>query len=101
MTPWAADDRGIIQRMTLGITDLHNAGEVSENNQTAVAAPEDVVSVVRLLVQKQLRGIGRFGYRVSKENFLFLGLDSPSISNPAARRVFRSAAGIAEPVLPN
>ena len=32
--------------MTLEITDPHNAGEVPEDNQTAVAAPEDVVSVV-------------------------------------------------------
>jgi hypothetical protein len=39
-------------------------------------------------IQKQLRGIGRFGYRVSKEYFLFLGLDSPSMSNPAARQQY-------------
>jgi hypothetical protein len=32
--------------MTLEITDPHNAGEVPENNQTAVAAPEDVVAGV-------------------------------------------------------
>jgi hypothetical protein len=31
--------------MIRGITDPHNAGEVPEDNQTAVAAPEDVVPV--------------------------------------------------------
>ncbi|WP_256379159.1 MULTISPECIES: hypothetical protein [unclassified Bradyrhizobium] len=41
-----ADDPKIIQRMIREITDPHNAGEVLENNQTAVAAPEDVVAVV-------------------------------------------------------
>jgi hypothetical protein len=33
-------------RMTRGITDPHNAGKVPEDNQTAMAAPEDVVAVV-------------------------------------------------------
>jgi hypothetical protein len=32
--------------MTLEITDPHDAEEVPENKQTAVAAPEDVVPVV-------------------------------------------------------
>jgi hypothetical protein len=46
-----------------------------------------------VLIQKQLRGIRRFGYRVSKENFLFMGLDIPSVSNTGGLRVFRCAAG--------
>ena len=78
----------------LEITDPHNAGEVTENNQTAVAAPEDVVVGVWLVIQRQLRGIGRFGYRVSKENFLFLGLDNPFMSNPAVQTVFHCAKGM-------
>jgi hypothetical protein len=44
-------------------------------------------------IQKQLRGVRRFGYRVSKENFLFMGLDIPSVSNTGGLRVFRCAAG--------
>jgi hypothetical protein len=44
-------------------------------------------------IQKQLRGVARFGYRVSKENFLFVGLDIPSMSNTGALRVFRCVAG--------
>jgi hypothetical protein len=44
-----------------------------------------------VLIQSQLRGIGRFGYRVSKENFLFLRLDIPSMSNPGGLKVFRYA----------
>ena len=47
-----------------------------------------------MLIRKQLRGIGRFGYRVSKENFLFLDLDNPSMSNPDASGVFRCAGGM-------
>jgi hypothetical protein len=46
-----------------------------------------------VLIQKQLRGVRRFGYRVSKENFLFMGLDIPSVSNTGGLRVFRCAAG--------
>ena len=80
--------------MTLEITDPHNASEVPEDNQTAVAALEDAVSVVRVHIQKQLRGIMRFGYRVSKENFVFLQLDDPSMPNPVGGRVFRCAKGM-------
>jgi hypothetical protein len=46
-----------------------------------------------VLIQKQLRRVRRFGYRVSKENFLFMGLDIPSVSNTGGLRVFRCAAG--------
>jgi hypothetical protein len=46
-----------------------------------------------VLIQKQLRGVRRFGYRVSKENFLFMGLDIPFVSNTGGLRVFRCAAG--------
>src|SRR5258705_9636585 len=49
------------------------------------------VSVTFVLIQSQLRGIGRFGYRVSKENFLFFALDIPSMSNPGGSGVFRFA----------
>jgi hypothetical protein len=44
-----------------------------------------------VLIQNQLRGIRRFGYKVSKENFLFLRLDIPSMSNPGGLKVFRYA----------
>jgi hypothetical protein len=35
--------------------------------------------------------MGRFGYRVSKEKFLFLSLGIPSMSNPGGSGVFRCA----------
>jgi hypothetical protein len=41
-----------------------------------------------VLIQKQLRGIGRFGYRVSKENFLFLLWAIRPCLTPATREYF-------------
>jgi hypothetical protein len=41
-----------------------------------------------MLIQKQLRGIGRFVYTVSKENFVLAGLDNPSLSNTGGFGVF-------------
>jgi hypothetical protein len=72
----------------LEITDPHDAGEVTENNQTAVAAPEDVVVGVWLVIQRQLRGIGRFGYRVSKEIFFFSDGTARSCLTPPAEEYF-------------
>jgi hypothetical protein len=45
----------------------------------------------RLFIQQQLRGIRRFGYSVSKENFLFLRWDISPMSNPTGFGVFRCA----------
>jgi hypothetical protein len=49
-----------------------------------------------MLIRKQLRGTGRFGYRVSKENYLFLHLGDPFMSNPGVSGVFRCGVGIAK-----
>jgi hypothetical protein len=41
-----------------------------------------------VLIQNELRGIGRFGYRVSKENFLFLLWTAQPCLTPVTGKYF-------------
>jgi hypothetical protein len=82
-TPCAPADRSI--------GDPHNASDVTDGNRIAEACRKRRVSVTLVFIQSQLRGIRRFGYRVSKENFLFFALDIPSMSNTGGCEVFRCA----------
>jgi hypothetical protein len=80
--------------MIRGITDPHNAGEVPEDNQTAVAAPEDVVPVDLSAHPETATGHRAIWLQSFERKFLFLRLDDPSMSNPAMLRVFCCAAGM-------
>jgi hypothetical protein len=72
--------------MTLGITDPHNAGEVAENkSDRGGCAGGTHSSAVWFVIQKELR---RFGYRVSKENFLFLVWTTHRCLTPPASEYF-------------
>jgi len=63
-------------------------------NQIAVASPITGAAAIRVLVQKQLRGVGRFGYSVSKENFRFSKLDNPFMPNTGRHPVFHCAGRV-------
>jgi hypothetical protein len=75
-TPQASVDRSI--------ADPRNARDVADGNRrAATSGPHD-----GLFIQDQLRGIGRFGYSVSKENFLFCVRTSSPCLAPAVSKYF-------------